>query len=72
MRGLPRKGGPRCTLAHPCAERAKVLFARKSPVGATSVRGHSYFRHVRRHLHSWRKPTPHFKAHPLVNRLNVA
>ena len=27
---------------------------------------------VRRHVHSWRKPTPHSKAHPLVNRLNLA
>jgi hypothetical protein len=27
---------------------------------------------VRRHVRSWRKPTPHSKAHPLVNRLNFA
>jgi len=27
---------------------------------------------VRRHVRSWRKPTPHSKAHPLVNRLNLA
>ena len=26
---------------------------------------------VRRHVRSWRKPTPHSKAHPLVDRLNV-
>ena len=26
----------------------------------------------RRHIRSWRKPTPHSKAHPLVNRLNLA
>ena len=23
-------------------------------------------------VHSWRKPTPHSKAHPLVNRPNLA
>ena len=27
---------------------------------------------MRRHVRSWRKPTPHSKAHPLVNRLNLA
>ena len=27
---------------------------------------------VRRHVRSWRKPTPHSKAHPLVNRPNLA
>ena len=27
---------------------------------------------VRRHVRSWRKPTPHSKAHPLANRLNLA
>ena len=26
----------------------------------------------RRHVRSWRKPIPHSKAHPLVNRLNLA
>jgi hypothetical protein len=27
---------------------------------------------VRRHVRSWRKPTPHSRTHPLVNRLNLA
>ena len=27
---------------------------------------------VQWHVRSWRKPTPHSKAHPLVNRLNLA
>jgi hypothetical protein len=27
---------------------------------------------VRRHVSSWQKPTPHSKAHPLLNRLNLA
>jgi hypothetical protein len=27
---------------------------------------------VRRHVRSWQKPPPHSKAHPLVNRLNLA
>ena len=26
---------------------------------------------VRRHVRSWRRPTLHSKAHPLVNRLNL-
>jgi hypothetical protein len=33
---------------------------------------HSCPERVRRHVRSWRKPTPHTKAHPLVNRLNLA
>ena len=27
---------------------------------------------MRRHVRCWRKPTPHSKAHPSVNRLNLA
>ena len=32
---------------------------------------HSRLGRVRRHVRSWRRPTPHSKAHPLVNRLNL-
>jgi len=52
-------------------------LARKS-AGSTLLRrrlkqwrllAHSCPGRVRRHVRSWRKPTPHSKAHPLVNRL---
>ena len=33
---------------------------------------HSCPGRVRQHVRSWRMPTPHSKAHPLVNRLNFA
>jgi hypothetical protein len=32
----------------------------------------SLLRRKSRRVRSWRKPTPHSKAHPLVNRLNFA
>ena len=49
------------------ADRQKIL-------GSTKLRllAHSCPGRVRRHVRSWRKPTPHSKAHPLVNRLNLA
>ena len=37
-----------------------------SPLLALSCPGR-----VRRRVRSWRKPTPHSKAHPLINRLNL-
>src|SRR6478735_5365994 len=33
---------------------------------------HSCPGRVRRYVRNWRKPTPHSKAHPLVNRLILA
>ena len=44
-----------------------MLHLQESAYGAHSCPGR-----LRRHVRSWRKPTPHSKTHPLVNRLNLA
>ena len=54
-----------------CGSAAKMRSA-GGHLFALRLLAHSCPGPVRRHVRSWRKPTPHSKAHPLVNRLNLA
>jgi hypothetical protein len=46
-------------------------FVRQPQKTFSTLSAHSCPGRVRRHVRSWRKLTPHSKAHPLVSRLNL-